>query len=428
MLLACVLLNAWISVSPMRLLPFWRTSGSSSEEGSAHNGPVSTHSQCLALSEHGNTVHTNTTKLFSTLQDWLEAQQPYVEATQSLMTLIEAQLHISSTIPSAHIHADPLSYIASELEGISFKYIPPVIHMTIKDKSKLSAHNYVSILSWIKFNPEWVILLYDDSDVVEYVRKYHPEFLHTLLQLQTPVERADAWRYLLLCTHGGLYTDMDTVCAQPISSWIHTPGVSPGLVVGVENAFNSLEEAHKYNYVRRVQMLQWTFAAKPKHPLVCHLPSRIEEHMAKEKQGLVKYQGPDEAVLLRTGPGMWSGAIEELLSRNELTPEDILAGKVVEDVLFLPQTAFGCSWRFWSVDNKNSLVYHMYNHSWNTEKGKLAKALRRQQQADIYNVVYSNWWWYLLFLVLAVLLMRQLTLCLVQRGLRARPKSTKSKE
>jgi hypothetical protein len=61
-------------------------------------------------------------------------------------------------------------------------------------------------------------------------------------QLKTPVEKSDAWRYHVLCGHGGIYTDTDTVCARPFSEWTNfnsTP--EPGLLVGIENRFYTQE-------------------------------------------------------------------------------------------------------------------------------------------------------------------------------------------
>jgi hypothetical protein len=61
-------------------------------------------------------------------------------------------------------------------------------------------------------------------------------------QLKTPVEKSDAWRYHVLCGHGGIYTDTDTVCARPFSEWTNfnsTP--EPGLIVGIENRFYTQE-------------------------------------------------------------------------------------------------------------------------------------------------------------------------------------------
>jgi hypothetical protein len=61
-------------------------------------------------------------------------------------------------------------------------------------------------------------------------------------QLKTPVEKSDAWRYHVLCGHGGIYTDTDTVCARPFSEWTNfnsTP--EPGLIVGIEDRFYTQE-------------------------------------------------------------------------------------------------------------------------------------------------------------------------------------------
>jgi hypothetical protein len=65
-------------------------------------------------------------------------------------------------------------------------------------------------------------------------------------QLKTPVEKSDAWRYHVLCGHGGIYTDTDTVCGRPFSEWTNfnsTP--EPGLIVGIENRFYTQEVQSK---------------------------------------------------------------------------------------------------------------------------------------------------------------------------------------
>lgn len=153
-----------------------------------------------------------------------------------------------------------------------------LIHMTLKDKGRLSRHHMLAISSWARHNPDHTLLLYDDADLLAYMRcvvfvvlggrrlfvvavgvqvvckcwgvqaacaatDCGP--LHSLrplmcccvsislvsqcvyrlhdtadvelyLSLTTAVERTDLWRYLLICRHGGVYTDADTVCVQPI--------------------------------------------------------------------------------------------------------------------------------------------------------------------------------------------------------------------
>lgn len=75
-------------------------------------------------------------------------------------------------------------------------------------------------------------------------------------QLKTAVEKSDAWRYHVLCGHGGIYTDTDTICAKPFEQWINfntTP--EPGLIVGIENRFYSQQEAEEASYVHKIQVL-----------------------------------------------------------------------------------------------------------------------------------------------------------------------------
>lgn len=60
--------------------------------------------------------------------------------------------------------------------------------------------------------------------------------LNMLLLLWVGVVRR---RYHVLCGHGGVYADTDTICGKPVESWAQfntTP--EPGLIVGIENRFH----------------------------------------------------------------------------------------------------------------------------------------------------------------------------------------------
>jgi mannosyltransferase OCH1-like enzyme len=39
--------------------------------------------------------------------------------------------------------------------------------------------------------------------------------------LKTPVERSDLWRYAVMCNHGGIYADADTLCIRPVQVRMH---------------------------------------------------------------------------------------------------------------------------------------------------------------------------------------------------------------
>jgi hypothetical protein len=45
---------------------------------------------------------------------------------------------------------------------------------------------------------------------------YDPTVLSVYSGLKTAVERSDLWRYVVMCKHGGVYTDADTLCVRPI--------------------------------------------------------------------------------------------------------------------------------------------------------------------------------------------------------------------
>jgi len=48
--------------------------------------------------------------------------------------------------------------------------MPLLIHMTFKDKGRFSRHHMLAIASWARENPDHVILMYDDADLLAYMR------------------------------------------------------------------------------------------------------------------------------------------------------------------------------------------------------------------------------------------------------------------
>lgn len=284
--------------------------------------------------------------------------------TQHQMDQLSIELNLQG-----RLRTDPMTYLeerdyAARGAGGTPGELPEYIHMTVKDKATLSPVQVASVVSWLVKNPNSTLLLYNNEDIHAYVEKYFPSFVSVFDSLPSPVERSDAWRYLVLCGHGGVYSDSDVICKLGVHSWRLLSNRPTELLVGIENAFPSNEIARARTYARRVQFSQWTIASQPGNAVTCRMANYIRTRIAEEQQGHVSSPSYNAAVLERTGPGIWSDSVATHLRENGLTLDEVLAGKQVGDVHILPQKAFGCSAAYWNETDKESLVYHAFSSSW----------------------------------------------------------------
>jgi hypothetical protein len=266
--------------------------------------------------------------------------------------------------PDAQLVLSPMLQGAADLVGTPTMGLPNLIHFTVKDKNRLKPHQALSIISWAVHNPGHAIILYDDEDVRQFMIAHHPALLPTFDSLASQVERTDMWRYLVLCTFGGVYADSDVVSGKPVDAWVQ----DAGLLVGIENVFRTLEEAKRRTYTRQVQMVQWVIAAQAGHPVVCRMGDYIKRHIEREASGAFSDPDRDHAILERTGPGIWSSSVHDYLEEHGVNITDLVAGGKVGDVRVFPQPSFGCPA---SVFQEGKLAvpytYHMFKGSWRVQ-------------------------------------------------------------
>ncbi|MEM7356415.1 MAG: glycosyltransferase [Acidobacteriota bacterium] len=81
-------------------------------------------------------------------------------------------------------------------------------------------------------NPDFDYRLWTDADNLRLIEEHYPWFLETYLAYRHPVERADAARYFIVYTHGGLYLDLDMECLQPLSPLLEDDAVHLALEAG----------------------------------------------------------------------------------------------------------------------------------------------------------------------------------------------------
>lgn len=170
------------------------------------------------------------------------------------------------------------------------------IWQTYKTKT-LPAPAAAAMSTWIQKNPTWTHSLYDDADIDEYIVHYWDQAMYRFYKsLPVGVMKADLWRYLILTTHGGVYSDIDSECVVPIDDWkVHVPIVSDNiLVIGLEDD---------------VHFCQWTIYSTKEHPVMRHVCEYILRNY--EENGIDRSN--PHFVHATTGPGVWTAAIKDYL-------------------------------------------------------------------------------------------------------------------
>ena len=161
--------------------------------------------------------------------------------------------------------------------------------------------------TWIDLNPEFSYQLWDDQDIENYlVEKWGEEYLAFFQALPIGAMKADLWRYLILCTEGGVYSDIDSVCLMPVKNWPLETKSSNKHVLYLDL---DLDES---------QFCQWTFACTPKHPMMQYVCHYILEKW--KNQGFSYQEDGTIDVLNTTGPKIFSEAIKKYLKASSTTP------------------------------------------------------------------------------------------------------------
>ncbi|WP_439809475.1 glycosyltransferase family 32 protein [Parabacteroides distasonis] len=97
--------------------------------------------------------------------------------------------------------------------------IPKIIHQVWEGRTEPKMPTRLQILArtWQEQNPNWEYHLWSGREMDELVATHFPEYLSMYQNFPYNVQRWDTIRYMMLYVYGGIYTDLDTECFQPIS-------------------------------------------------------------------------------------------------------------------------------------------------------------------------------------------------------------------
>lgn len=248
--------------------------------------------------------------------------------------------------------------------------------------------------------------------------------------LRVGILKADVLRYLLLLVHGGVYSDTDTECLKPMADWgrgaeVWKPelwasegelrrlraGEDAGkvlgrasVIVGVEVDVHNRHDWHNW-WPRPLQIVQWTMASAPHHPITLSALLRIVHRTAsaaewaqdhwRDIQFALHNNDTDRAMEMMkttalsepsaggpvgimdwTGPGIWTDAVLQYLAARYGCQWTDLRGLDkplrVGDVIVLPVTGFSPEvgqFGSQSRDDPQAMVWHYFRGSWKADSG-----------------------------------------------------------
>eukprot|EP00472_Partenskyella_glossopodia_P008418 CAMPEP_0197541028 /NCGR_PEP_ID=MMETSP1318-20131121/66917_1 /TAXON_ID=552666 /ORGANISM="Partenskyella glossopodia, Strain RCC365" /LENGTH=178 /DNA_ID=CAMNT_0043100153 /DNA_START=530 /DNA_END=1063 /DNA_ORIENTATION=- len=139
------------------------------------------------------------------------------------------------------------------------------------------------ISSWVKLNPTYTYVFWDDTDNDNLISKRFPLFLPAYLGMK-PVERADFARIAYLYEFGGIYADMDSECVQNFDSLLNKSGF-----IGQEPLYHAKLLEHRDNQFASNALM----ASRRRHPFWLFM-----------MQGIVlgESNGSEDDPVTKTGP------------------------------------------------------------------------------------------------------------------------------
>ena len=242
--------------------------------------------------------------------------------------------------------------------------IPKYIIQTSKNVNDANINNN----SFINQNPNYEYFHYNDSSADQFVLQTMPQEIYQIYNsLPKSVLKADYFRYIVLLVKGGIYSDIDTICLRPIDTWIDQTLMNKvGLIIGIE-ADTTFWEVFDGSYARRLQIVQWTIAAAPGHPILHQIVQKIADISPLMASKTVT----DERILEWTGPGIWTDVISDYLSAKYQFSLSYLKNleepKLIGDIYILPITGFSPGLnRMGSkpIDHLQAKVRHLFVGSW----------------------------------------------------------------
>lgn len=97
--------------------------------------------------------------------------------------------------------------------------IPKLFHVSWPNKTVLDSKTMIieyGLRAFTTLNPDWTIIIYNDTEIEQYLREKLSVFDYGLIKNRHIIEKIDLWRLLIIYFKGGLYADIDRMFTIPM--------------------------------------------------------------------------------------------------------------------------------------------------------------------------------------------------------------------
>jgi len=203
-------------------------------------------------------------------------------------------------------------YIERFSNGPIVNTFPKIIHMTCKNKNKLSDFYESNLNSWKKFHPDWEVKLYDDDDLNNFFNQYYKKYVKKINAFNRIIFKVDIFKLLVLHKYGGIYVDMDVECLKNFDKLLNNTKKS--IIFG----YGPYE--HNNGNYKNIKLVECAIMiAKANHPFFIELVDNIDYPTNDKNQGNPVH---------KTGPQFLTKMIEKSKHKKEIL--------LTEPVLFYP--------------------------------------------------------------------------------------------
>jgi len=140
-------------------------------------------------------------------------------------------------------------------------------------KSKdIPAHYQPFIDSVRTHNPDWNYMLFDDDDIMTFVKTKMSKYYNLFMHLPQKIQQIDFFRYLAIYYYGGVYIDLDLYVTQSFDTLYYDNMDMCKFPVELHSITDTIITSQGFTQL----IGNYAFYAPPKHPFIKQIIDNIE--------------------------------------------------------------------------------------------------------------------------------------------------------